>query len=162
MNGNIQKDLADELEKKNDPLFLVIKGHLFVENELNRLLEGFIPNPELLNLNKKGFYEKVCLAQSLDMIDKPVADALLNLNDIRNAYAHNLNFHLGYKRVLNLKTAVSELNGLEIFKEELIINNKKGKLVDLKACIIALRSILKMRADIVMKYEGIPYDLSKI
>lgn len=157
-----QKELADELDSRSDPLYLVIKGHLFIENELNKILEGFIPNPKILNLNKKGFYEKVCLAQSFNMIDEPVTNALLNFNDLRNAYAHNLNFNLSYNRVLKLKTAISNIDGMQIFKEEIVIGDKKGKLIDLKASLIALQRYLKLRAAIVLKYESYPYDLSKL
>jgi hypothetical protein len=140
---------------------LVLRGHLYIENELNNLLKKFIPNSAILKLNKQGFYKKLELALALDLIEKEHFDSLEYLNELRNNYAHNLKYKLSVNEINKLKELVKAINGFDWLDEEVIIGNKKGPIIDLKALIVSLHSILEQRASRIKKANP-SFDLDKL
>ncbi|MDM5333450.1 hypothetical protein QUF56_09445 [Ureibacillus composti] len=141
----------NDMSYRNDKMYLILRGHLYIELELNTLLDNCLPHPEELELNKMTFYNKVKLAKALNLIDDLTKNVLLQFNEIRNNYAHNLNYQLGYKAVRDLKINLSKITGFEIYKEKFVIEDKEGLAVDLKACIVGARVLLKHKSITVNK-----------
>lgn len=79
-----------DVEKKDDILIAIIKGHLLIENNLEDLLENYIERYSKLNI--KYFSEKLNLCYALDLIDEYAYKLLKGINKIRNEYGHDLNF----------------------------------------------------------------------
>ena len=92
---DIKKHLTD-LPDSPDQILVILKAHLLVEEEINRLLEAKLPNPDVLKLRKANgpkFFHKVCLLEAL--IPKPkyapgLWDLVRKLNQLRNDFGHQL------------------------------------------------------------------------
>ena len=70
----------------------VLKGHLVLEEQLDRIVSKFLFHPEHLGAANLRFYQKVKVAQcmSLDEHDNSVWELLLSINSLRNHLAHSL------------------------------------------------------------------------
>jgi hypothetical protein len=69
---------------------ILLRGHLWMENFINRILEIHIVNTGVLDLDRIGFRQKVDIAQSFGFISQEDGYALKALNRLRNKLAHNL------------------------------------------------------------------------
>jgi hypothetical protein len=78
---------------EEDSLALVIRGHLYVEQELNRLI-GCRVLPEVLRVWNPSFTAKVKLAVTLDLMSSVLRNPTLILNDLRNKVAHDVDARL--------------------------------------------------------------------
>jgi hypothetical protein len=83
-----------------DPLALVLRGHLYVEAALIKQIESAPLNKKAL-VNKKtlkgakhNFPDKVKLAVALGKVDPPDDRGFIALNDLRNDFAHEVNMKL--------------------------------------------------------------------
>ena len=91
-------DRADEhLDKISDPVLLLLKGHLIVEESLRSLVASNVKNPKFLKQANLSFYQILNIAKAMffDLANEPtdmtkVWDAFVALNSIRNALAHEL------------------------------------------------------------------------
>jgi len=93
--------------KIKDPLTLTIKGHLFIENCINEILEQSIPNPKKL-LKNSSFNNKIVLYDALNLCpDKNFTKKLIAINKLRNHYAHNLEKKLSKKKMLEIAKALN-------------------------------------------------------
>ena len=72
------------------PLIVIIETHLFVESRLIMLVERSLKHPEELQLNKYGFERLVRLAAALGLVSTEEKPGLLELNRMRNKFAHNM------------------------------------------------------------------------
>ncbi|MGG3940964.1 hypothetical protein ABEV54_05810 [Peribacillus psychrosaccharolyticus] len=157
MKTKPENEFFAELEYKKDKLYLILRGHIYIDNQINNLLEGFLPNPDVLELYKESFYRKVILALSLNLIEQKHCDALLQFNDFRNKYAHRLRYKVTNREIKELKESLGTIEGLEMFKEDIILGDKKNSVSDLKAIIVGLRVILGQRARWIQKCENPTY-----
>lgn len=149
----------DEMEFKNDKLNLILRGHLYIENELNRLLEGFLPNPSILELYKESFRRKTDLAFALNLIQKKQYDILLLFNELRNKSAHRLKYNIAHKEIINLKNLLADLRGFEILADEIEVGGKKNAIVDLKVVIVAIHTLLNKQASTIIKCENPNFEI---
>jgi len=91
-------DRADaHLNKISDPVLLLLKGHLIVEESLRSLVASNVKNPEFLKQANLSFSQILNIAKAMffDQTNDPtditkVWDAFVALNSIRNALAHEL------------------------------------------------------------------------
>lgn len=81
-----------ELLERRDPLSIFIRGHLWVEADLEELILAALEVPDSFAkaLQRLSFRDKVALAKAQGNL--PWADALLRLNAIRNKIAHDRKF----------------------------------------------------------------------
>lgn len=98
----IQKFINDihehqvKLPDSPDHILVILKGHLLVEQEINRLLETKVPNPDALGIRKRSgptFFHKLRLLRALIPKPEPVPDlwnVVEELNKLRNDLAHEL------------------------------------------------------------------------
>lgn len=156
-----RNQFINEMEYRNDKLYVVLRGHLYIENELNKLIDGYLPYAKTLELNKMSFYNKTKLALSLNLLDELTSNALLNLNTIRNNYAHNLKYNVSKKEITDLRISISKIPGFEIYNEEFEVDGKNNNVINLKACIVGLRSLLYQKAKCIVR-EFPTFDLTKL
>jgi hypothetical protein len=74
----------------DDVLGAVLRGHLYVEFELIRLIEAFFVEPSAIDLTRVSFPVKVDLAMAMGILPEEERPALMFLNRLRNKLAHNL------------------------------------------------------------------------
>jgi hypothetical protein len=72
------------------PLEIVLRGHLWVESSLIRLIEEVVPRPEAIDLARFSFPQKMSLGVALGLVRSEYASAYLKLNALRNRVAHDL------------------------------------------------------------------------
>ncbi|MGG3642022.1 hypothetical protein ABES38_11700 [Bacillus gobiensis] len=81
--------------KDNEIQMVILKMHLYIEKELNEFIKEFFEKPDLLlNDMKLSFIAKLKILHALDddIIDKPLYNAILKINNVRNSLAHTLNY----------------------------------------------------------------------
>ena len=79
------------LGKEMEPVMLVIRSHLYLENLVERLILLWLPRGDKLiedgNLN---FNQKLILIESFDNLPNDIISSLRNVNKLRNQCAHQL------------------------------------------------------------------------
>jgi hypothetical protein len=90
-----------------DPLALVIRGHLYVEAALIKQIESALVNKNAFDTAALRFPTKVKLALALGKVDSADVGGFTALNDLRNKFAHNVEMTLTKQDELNLYNALS-------------------------------------------------------
>ncbi|WJV19647.1 hypothetical protein QU593_03960 [Rossellomorea marisflavi] len=140
-----------EFEYNNDKMYLILRGHLYIESELIKLIENYILYPEKLELKNMGFNNKCRMASSLGLIDDQMFEILILINRLRNKYAHNLEYNITKGEIDKLEHKISTFEGFEFIREKVIIGEKAGLPEDIKVCILSVRSILQLSRKSVQK-----------
>jgi hypothetical protein len=87
----LQDRFSELLFKIDDIMLIILKGHLLIEEQLNAMIDGILPNPQALKRAKLGCFERIQLAKALTPHNSLTCfDAFEKLNNIRNQYAHNI------------------------------------------------------------------------
>ena len=103
--------------KSEEILIVVLKGHLYIERELIKLLTESIIDEKILN--GTTFRQKLDLANSMRLVDG-FYGALGKVNSIRNAYAHEIDYEFDekiYEDLLSTLTKEDKDDFLEEFDE---------------------------------------------
>jgi hypothetical protein len=106
-----EKDLTSsykdflKITDHDDLLIIVLRGHLYIEREINNLLKKVYKDEQYRNLL---FSQKVDLCKSLGLIDSDRIPPLNKLNKHRNGYAHNLDFKIEEKDYEDLLSTLSK------------------------------------------------------
>ena len=93
--SNVPKGLGHSDEKfleallADDDLIAVLRGHLYIETELNKLLEKIVPGCNEM-LNELDFMQKAKVAKRMRLYGKPTMRSLQALGELRNDFAHEL------------------------------------------------------------------------
>lgn len=85
--------LVQHMPETSDPVLIVLKGHLLIEEIVTESLCLLMYNPEIYLKTSPSFHVKVCLLRALTpFIEILNLDAVLQLNKIRNKLAHHLEY----------------------------------------------------------------------
>jgi hypothetical protein len=78
--------------ENDDLISTVLKGHLLIEEELELIINNFLPNAEAVNKAKFSFFNKTALAQAIcwKWPDDEMWSLIFAINTLRNDLAHNL------------------------------------------------------------------------
>lgn len=79
------------ITKDDDILLIIIRGHLYIEHELDNLLSKYINEPR--KLNHKYYKQKLDTVNALGIINQELFECLKFLNDLRNKFVHDLKFN---------------------------------------------------------------------
>jgi len=90
-----------------DPLALVMRGHLYIEATLIRQIESALVNKKAFATAQFPFPAKVSLAVALGKVDIADAGGFTALNTLRVKFAHNVEMKLTEQDELNLYNALS-------------------------------------------------------
>lgn len=71
----------------------ILGYHLNLEGLLSIMIEHAVPNPEVLNLDRMTFSQKVTLCRALGLISSQEYSVLRKLNRIRNRAAHRIGYY---------------------------------------------------------------------
>jgi len=92
----------------NDPLQVVVRGHLFLENELINLLESTFPQSNCLDPADLRFPVKVKLVGALGLLPKESLSVYLKFNSLRNKFAHRLDMKITLEEIEKLINSLSD------------------------------------------------------
>ena len=117
-NEEKERLFLDNIEK-TDPLQIVVRGHLFLENELIHLLESTFPQMNCLDPSDLRFPMKVKLVGALGLLHKESISIYLMFNSLRNKFAHRLDMKITSEEIEKLINSLS--------KQQLYIFEKRNK-----------------------------------
>lgn len=139
-------DLDQFVKEANDKntLYAILRGHLYIERELVKLLNLKLENPQHILNHNFGFVNKIRLAVALGLLDIESMEAYIAFNTVRNKYAHQLDYKLNEK---DLKTIIKQfsipleqdyikgvLNPSTSFLKEASFSNNNGNLSLIARC----------------------------
>jgi len=127
----------------DDPLRIVLAGHLYVEAALTALIEAVIPFPADLPVSKESFDRKIRLALALGILHPSEATGYRALNELRNDLAHGLPPHVTVGQVESLVHHLSELQKTAI--EAGIVDHVIRPGRDLQPVLVGLFVLLQSR-----------------
>jgi hypothetical protein len=132
------KEQLQYLMWERDPMLLILRGHLYVEQSLNYLLCHKVPS-EVFTLLNLPFKRKLDLARDLKLIEQPTYAASDLLNQYRDRLAHNLDGVVGEVEAENFYTLL-ERNG--VFEgSQMKRSDDPMAMVTLSRCIRALYAV---------------------
>lgn len=74
----------------DEPLELLIRGHLWIESALTTLVQRSLPRPRVIEKAGLSFNQRLLLADALGLLDEDEARAMRQINQLRNRAAHRL------------------------------------------------------------------------
>ncbi|PCD82008.1 hypothetical protein CNQ87_15485 [Lysinibacillus fusiformis] len=136
MNSKEEKEKIITEMQKEDTLLVTLRMHLYAEKELDTIIQSIFKYP-----NFQGFKNKLNIVYSLGIMDKPLYDAVLKLNEVRNGFAHKLDYGKDNNIYSKLKTGLSNelLKGHEINVR--MIESKLGQIDNERKIRILLTDI---------------------
>ncbi|MFA1710239.1 hypothetical protein ACDX66_00810 [Peribacillus frigoritolerans] len=134
----IDKNLSNFLgdTKGENELQIILRGHLYIEHEIEKLLRFALVEPDYILNERFMFMNKLNLAVALGVIPKNRLGGYKKLNGIRNKYSHQLKFALSEKDLNDLISVLS-VEVRELY-ESIIIKGEDRKIAIVKCIIAAL------------------------
>lgn len=91
IKGPLGSEFLRKIYDETDPLSLVIKAHLFVENFLNEIIREKFRNSELIPERKDFIFSlKLDILRSKNCLDEKLYLDISKLNNLRNKFVHDL------------------------------------------------------------------------
>ncbi len=85
------KEITQHLDKIDDPILLILRAHLLIEERLRAVLAQASRAPDELRAARLSFYQVLQLCRAmLARYDEPAWDFMARLNEARNRIAHQL------------------------------------------------------------------------
>ena len=100
----------DALRSPDDLLNMVLRGHLLVEEQLDRAVRAFVQRPQDVDAARLTFFQKIQLTRAFNIRhpDEPVWRAVAALNVLRNDLAHRLTSSERDRKARELITSTRE------------------------------------------------------
>jgi hypothetical protein len=108
MDENDIERFEQHLFEPESSFEILLRGHLWIENFVGRILELRIVNQGVLDLDRMSFRQKIDIAQAFGFITQEDGQAFKVLNRLRNKLAHNLMVEPSEEEIRHL---VSTLTG---------------------------------------------------
>lgn len=109
LNKKFMKDT-----KSKEILIIILKGHLYIENEIIGMLTETIIDEKIIN--QSTFRQKLELAHSMGII-KNEYGVFGKVNTIRNKYAHNIDYEFTEKDYEDLISTMPKVHKDEFLKD---------------------------------------------
>jgi hypothetical protein len=83
---------AEHMPNGDDLTLITLKGHLLIEEILERIIRTIVAHGELLDDARLSFAQKTALARSMCWTkhDSDMWDLIVSINSLRNEFAHQL------------------------------------------------------------------------
>ncbi|MGG1167980.1 hypothetical protein [Bacillus cereus] len=144
LHKKISKDAHEFMRVTNeeDELQIILRGHIYIEHEIERLLRNHLVEPDAILGDRFMFMSKLNLAVALGLISADKKIPYKKLNDLRNDYAHALNYKMTEKALRGLVQSMDkEIRGT-VFKKEW--NEKKEMSVEERNLLKLKRAMLSL------------------
>lgn len=94
IGNKVDKDVQEFLDATfgGDELQVILRGHLYIEHELEKLLKIYMVEPQLVLTERFMFMNKINLAIALGALSLDKKTPYKRLNELRNNYVHQLKF----------------------------------------------------------------------
>ncbi|MCZ6942386.1 hypothetical protein EJ131_17960 [Bacillus mycoides] len=88
--------------KNEEPLYVFLKTHLYVESIMIQILEKNVPNPKAIKFNTFNFAQKIQLVHALNIMSDDMRGAYNKFNRVRNDLAHYHNKEIDEETIKEL------------------------------------------------------------
>jgi|SRR5699024_5291299 len=149
-NEEKERLFLDNIEKK-DPLQIVVRGHLFLENELIHLLESTFPQKDCLDPSDLRFPMKVKLVGALGLLPKESISSYLKFNSLRNKFAHRLDMEITSEEIKKLINSLSKQQSYVFVKRNKDTNIEEDHIEYLRDIISIMFVELKSAVEDIKK-----------
>ncbi|PHA61734.1 hypothetical protein [Bacillus wiedmannii] len=117
----VTSKFMEDTEGENE-LQVILRGHLYLENEIERLLRFVLVEPDFILTERFMFMNKVNLAFALGLIPKDRIAGYKKINKIRNEYAHKLDFEITEKDASDILSVLpKEVKALHPIPDDLTV-----------------------------------------
>ncbi len=120
MQGPLDADLVRHLFEQHDPLALVLRGRLYLEETLDAVVAKKFKHGEVLLQGRSySFSVKMDLLRAANFLDQKMYHDLHQVSRLRNSYAHHLSSDIGeydlsaFTDCAGLKAVTQKFNGVE-------------------------------------------------
>jgi len=107
--------------ESDDLLAIVLRGHLFVEEYIDRLNRHYFHYVEYYDKANFNFYKKLLLAKAFLLLPHPNREMFFspieNFNDLRNDLAHRLESHNLNNKIMRFLSAVEQRYSKELLEK---------------------------------------------
>lgn len=91
MSRDPVEEIVQHLDKTDDPVLVILRAHLLVEERLRDILARLSRAPDELKAARLSFHQVLYLCRAIiARHDEPVWDFMARLNEARNRIAHHL------------------------------------------------------------------------
>jgi hypothetical protein len=92
---SLRAELDAALRGHHDPILILLKSHLHIENLLERLIVAYLPRGDSVTERARlSFFQKLVLLDSMELIPDSILTPVRHLNKLRNDIAHRLDRHI--------------------------------------------------------------------
>ncbi|WP_149185471.1 hypothetical protein [Bacillus sp. AY2-1] len=148
VGNKIDKDVQEFLNATvgGDELQVILRGHLYIEHELEKLLKIYMVEPELVLTERFMFMNKINLAIALGALSLDKKIPYKRLNDLRNKYVHQLKFKVSETDLNRLVDSFDrDLRGeisVKIWNEGLPVEYRGSQINKLQSAVLSLWTYL--------------------
>jgi hypothetical protein len=91
MSRDPVEQITQHIDKTDDPILVILRAHLLVEERLRDILAQISRAPEELKAARLSVHQALCLCRAvIGRQEDPAWDFIVRLNDVRNRIAHHL------------------------------------------------------------------------
>ncbi len=93
---NLSTNFFRKIFSTSENITLILLGHLYIERLLNEIItiKYSILNTDDKNIKFNSFYKKIAFLKKEGVLEVNVADDIITINELRNCFAHELNYQL--------------------------------------------------------------------
>lgn len=85
------EEILRHLDKTDDPILVILRAHLLIEERLRDMLTRICRSPDDLRMASLSFHQALYLCRAvIGRQDDPAWDFVARLNEVRNRIAHHL------------------------------------------------------------------------
>lgn len=143
----VAAQFAQIMATKDEFLDVLLKGHLLIEEMLEKILKQYVFHREHLDQADLSFYKKMCLCRSFCLRKNNAGEwsLLAAINSLRNEVAHNLTPEDRQKKIQIVKDLYfRESAGFDKMDE---IRKKRDHEIILLACVHCAGFLMSFEAD---------------
>jgi hypothetical protein len=108
----------------DDTISAFITGHLVIESLLVQMIDLKLEHPDEFDTFSLNFPAKTNLCKALGLIDSDMTNFLLEMNTIRNRFAHRLGYSFSFDDAFSFAQAAAK-GGVD-FSDDSIYTNKEN------------------------------------
>ncbi len=105
----------------DNTLSAFVTGHLIIESLLVQMIDLKLEHPDKFNAFNLNFPTKVNICEAVGLIDLDMASFLLEMNKIRNRFAHKLGYSLSFDDAYcfaQIAAGVTEFSDTSIYSDK--------------------------------------------
>jgi hypothetical protein len=132
--------------KFNDSMSTILRGHLYIESEFEKQFHLFLENPEVLDMDRMKFSEKLTWLVALGIMSKENRMPYKLLNDLRNKFAHNIEYQL---QDTDIEKIVNTFSKSQRDRYKKMINDQTKNDSKLRFCISILWIDISLETELI-------------